>query len=82
MLGVDVLLDIVMICLCYNVVKSDIVIVIDGGCCSLGDVKGVIKVSIGCGGCIVLLKNVVDSEFEKCGVEVFKVICEYFNYIW
>lgn len=80
-LGVDVLLDIVFICLCLNVIKGDIVLVIEGGCCSVGDVKGEIKVSIGCGGCVVLFKNVVDSEFEKCGVEVLKVICEYFNYI-
>lgn len=80
-LGVDVLGDVVIICLCYNVFKGDIIDVIDGGCCFVGDVKGVISVSIGCGGCVVLLKNVVDSELEKCGVEVLKVICEYFNYM-
>lgn len=52
--GVDVLFDIVFICFCLNVIKGDIVLVIEGGCCSVVDVKGEIKVSIGCGGCVVL----------------------------
>ncbi|WP_199820784.1 (2Fe-2S)-binding protein, partial [Alteromonas abrolhosensis] len=72
--------DTASICSCLNVTKGDIVSAIEGGCCSVGDVKGETKASTGCGGCAALLKNVVDSELEKRGVEVSKAICEHFNY--
>mmetsp|Transcript_33648 Transcript_33648/g.88421 ORF Transcript_33648/g.88421 Transcript_33648/m.88421 type:complete len:850 (+) Transcript_33648:178-2727(+) len=79
-LGADALPDTATICSCHNVAKSDIVSAIDEGCCSLGDVKSCTKASTGCGGCTALLKNVVDSELEKRGVEVSKAICEHFNH--
>lgn len=79
-LGADALPDTATICSCHNVAKSDIVGAIDSGCCSLGDVKSSTKASTGCGGCAALLKNVVDSELEKRGVEVSKAICEHFDY--
>ena len=79
-LGADALGDAATICSCYNVSKGDIIDAIDGGCCSVGDVKGATSASTGCGGCAALLKNVVDSELEKRGVEVSKAICEHFNY--
>ena len=80
LLGADALGDTATICSCHNVSKGDIVGAIDGGCCSVGDVKSSTKAATGCGGCAALLKNVVDSELEKRGVEVSKAICEHFNY--
>lgn len=68
------------ICSCHNVSKGDIVASIDGGCCSVGDVKGDTKAATGCGGCAALLKNVVDTELEARGVSVDKSICEHFPY--
>lgn len=68
------------ICSCLNVSKGDIVSAIDGGCCSLGDVKGETKAASGCGGCAALLKDVVDTELEARGVTVDKSICEHFPY--
>ncbi|WP_218417868.1 nitrite reductase large subunit NirB [Alteromonas lipotrueae] len=79
-LGADALPDTATICSCHNVAKNDIVSAIDEGCCSLGEVKSCTKASTGCGGCTALLKNVVDSELEKRGVEVSKAICEHFNH--
>ncbi|MEG3766619.1 nitrite reductase large subunit NirB [Alteromonas sp. 14N.309.X.WAT.G.H12] len=79
-LGADALPDSATICSCHNVAKCDITQAIDSGCCSLGDVKSATKASTGCGGCTALLKNVVDSELEKRGVEVSKAICEHFDY--
>merc|ERR1712000_684598 len=80
LLGADALGDTATICSCHNVSKGDIVGAIDGGCCSVGDVKSSTKAATGCGGCAALLKNVVDSELEKRGVEVSKAICEHFNF--
>ncbi|QJR80343.1 nitrite reductase large subunit [Alteromonas pelagimontana] len=79
-LGADALPDSATICSCHNVAKCDIVGAIEAGCCSLGEVKSSTKASTGCGGCAALLKNVVDNELEKRGVEVSKAICEHFNH--
>ncbi|MDX1457318.1 MAG: nitrite reductase large subunit NirB [Marinobacter sp.] len=79
-LGPDALPDTASICSCHNVTKGDICGVIDAGCSDLGGVKAETKASTGCGGCAALLKNVVDSELEKRGVEVSTDICEHFPY--
>ncbi|MCG7200459.1 nitrite reductase large subunit NirB [Marinobacter pelagius] len=79
-LGADALPDTASICSCHNVTKGDICGAIDAGCSDLGGIKVETKASTGCGGCAALLKNVVDSELEKRGVEVSKDICEHFPY--
>ncbi|WP_328186394.1 nitrite reductase large subunit NirB [Marinobacter sp. OP 3.4] len=79
-LGPDALPDTAQICSCHNVTKGDICCSIDAGATDLGTVKAETKASSGCGGCAALLKNVVDSELEKRGVEVSKDICEHFPY--
>lgn len=79
-LGADALPDTAVLCSCHNVAKGDVVSALDSGCCSLGEVKSATKASTGCGGCAALLKNVVDSELERRGVEVSKAICEHFNF--
>lgn len=79
-LGPAQLPDTASICSCHNVCKGDIVSAIDGGCCTLGDIKDATKASTGCGGCAALLKNVVDNELAARGVEVSKAICEHFEY--
>ena len=68
------------ICSCLNVSKGDIVTAIDGGCCSVADVKGETQASTGCGGCAALLKSVVDYEMAERGMEVNTDICEHFPY--
>ncbi len=80
LLGADALPASAAVCSCHNVTKGDIIKAIDGGCCSVADVKSQTKASSGCGGCAALLKNVVDSELESRGVEVSKAICEHFDY--
>jgi nitrite reductase (NADH) large subunit len=79
-LGADALPDTATICSCHNVDKGDVISAIDSGCCSLGEVKSATKASSGCGGCAALLKNVVDNELEKRGVEVSKAICSHFDF--
>ncbi|KKN16239.1 hypothetical protein LCGC14_0977820, partial [marine sediment metagenome] len=79
-LGPDALPETASICSCHNVTKGDICNVIDAGCGDLASVKAETKASTGCGGCTALLKNVVDSELEKRGVEVNTDLCEHFPY--
>ncbi|MEP5569821.1 MAG: nitrite reductase large subunit NirB [Halioglobus sp.] len=77
-LGVAALPATATVCSCHNVTKGDVVGAIEGGCCSLGDVKGETKASTGCGGCAAMLKNLVDDELSVRGVAVDKSICEHF----
>jgi nitrite reductase (NADH) large subunit len=79
-LGASALPMTATICSCHNVSKGDIFSAIDGGCCSVADVKGSTKAATGCGGCAALLKNVVDDEMEARGLSVDKSICEHFPY--
>ena len=79
-LGADALPDGATICSCHNVSKGAINDALDGGCCSLGDIKDATKASTGCGGCAALLKSVVDAGLEARGVEVNNHLCEHFEY--
>lgn len=77
-IGVDSLPDSAQICSCFDVSKGAICSAINDGAMALGDLKAVTKASTGCGGCAALLKNVLDSELTKLGVEVSNHICEHF----
>lgn len=68
------------ICSCLNVTKGAIVGAIEGGCCSVADVKSVTKASTGCGGCSALLKSTVDTELAARGVQINNHLCEHFAY--
>ena len=77
-LGSDALPLTATVCSCHNVCKGDIISAIDAGQTSFSAIKISTKASSGCGGCSALLKNVIDGELEKRGVEVKKDICEHF----
>lgn len=79
-LSPDALPDTAVICSCHNVTRGAVVNAIAGGCCSLADVKCETKASTGCGGCGPLLKQLVDTELEKQGVEINTDICPHFSY--
>ena len=78
-IGVDALPDSAQICSCYAVSKGAICSLVQDGK-SLGDIKAATKASSGCGGCTVLLKQVVNAELAKLGVEVNNYICEHFKF--
>ena len=79
-LGVAALPETAQICSCHDVTKADVRAALDGGCCTLGDVKGATKAATGCGGCSALLTDLVNHELEEMGVEVNRNICEHFPY--
>ncbi len=78
--GSDALPDTAQLCSCYDVSKGDIISAIEAGCCTMGDIKASTDAGSGCGGCIQLVTNVLNSELEKRGVEVNTDICEHFKY--
>jgi nitrite reductase (NADH) large subunit len=77
-IGVDSLPDGAQICSCHDVSKGNIIQAMDGGACTMGDLRGCTKAATGCGGCTALVKQVLDSELGKRGVEVNTDICEHF----
>jgi nitrite reductase (NADH) large subunit len=79
-LGPDALPAAAQICSCFDVTKGDICSSISAGCTTLGGLKTDTKAGTGCGGCVALLKSVLDCELEKAGFEVNTDICEHFAY--
>lgn len=77
-IGVDALPDTAQICSCHDVTKGDIVVAMDEGATTMGDLKSCTKAATGCGGCTALVKQVLDSELTKRGVEVNTDLCEHF----
>jgi nitrite reductase (NADH) large subunit len=79
-LGVDALPDTAQICSCNNVSKGDLISAIDGGAMDLASLKSCTKAGTTCGGCAVMVGQVLNSELEKRGVEVNTDICEHFPF--
>ena len=79
-LGVDALPASAQICSCNNVSKGQLVEAIEGGVHTLGELKSCTSAGTSCGGCAVLVGQVLNAELEKLGVEVSSDICEHFPY--
>ncbi|HKT79089.1 MAG TPA: nitrite reductase large subunit NirB [Vicinamibacterales bacterium] len=79
-LGVDMLPASALICSCNNVTKGGICSAVEGGCTAIGALKKETRAATTCGGCAPLLKQILDSELKKRGVEVKNHLCEHFSY--
>ena len=79
-LGVDMLPPTALICSCNSVAKGALCEAIAAGCTSLGALKKETKASTTCGGCGPLVKQILDCELKKRGVEVKNHLCEHFSY--
>ncbi len=79
-LGVDALPDSAQICSCNNVSKGELVAAVDGGMQTLGELKACTRAGTTCGGCAVMVGQILNSELEKRGIEVNTDICEHFPY--
>ncbi|GAA0484045.1 nitrite reductase small subunit NirD [Tatumella sp. JGM100] len=78
--GVALLPETAQICSCHNVTKGDISAAVIGGCGDLSSLKACTKAGTGCGGCVPLLKQVMEHELTALGVEVKKDICSHFAF--
>ncbi len=79
-IGVSALPDSAQICSCFDVSKGDIKTAISEGATTLSDIKQCTKATTGCGGCLILTKDVLNAELENLGMEVNNNICEHFDY--
>ena len=78
--GVEALPETAQICSCYAVTKGDLCSAIASGCDSVAALKAETKAGTGCGGCVSLIKSVLDNEQKKAGIAVNTDICEHFPY--
>jgi nitrite reductase (NADH) large subunit len=79
-LGVDLLPATALICSCNSVTKGGICDAVAAGCTTIGALKKETKASTTCGGCGPLVKQILDAELRKRGVEVKNHLCEHFPY--
>jgi nitrite reductase (NADH) large subunit len=78
--GVGLLPEGALVCSCNGVSKGQIVEAVAEGCASLGALKKQTRASTSCGGCGPLVKQILDFELKKRGVEVKNHLCEHFAY--
>jgi len=79
-MGVDLLPATALICSCNSVTKGGICDAIAAGAASIGALKKETKAGTTCGGCGPLVKQILDAELRKRGVEVKNHLCEHFPY--
>ena len=79
-LGVSALPDSSQVCSCNNVCKGVLIAAIDEGARTLGELKTCTKAATTCGGCTVLVGQILNNELANRGVEVNTDICEHFPY--
>ncbi len=79
-LGVEALPDSAQICSCNNVSKAQIGAAVDGGACTIAEIKACTKAGATCGGCVPLVTQVMKFEMARRGMAVNNHLCEHFAY--
>jgi nitrite reductase (NADH) large subunit len=79
--SITALPDSALICSCEGVTKGDICsAVADGSCENIDDIKKCTKAGTGCGGCMPMVKDLMNDTLKSQGKYIKNVICEHFNY--
>jgi len=77
-LGVDMLPANALICSCNSVSKGNICDAVAAGCTTISALKISTKAGSTCGGCVPMVKQILDAELRKQGVEIKNHLCEHF----
>jgi len=80
MMGVEALPNSAQICSCYDVSKEKILNAINAGLHTVAEIKAQTKAGTGCGGCVPLVTQILNSELSKQGIKVSKTLCSHFQY--
>jgi nitrite reductase (NADH) large subunit len=68
------------ICSCEGISKGAICAEIENGVETLEGIKKCTKAGTGCGGCVPMIKDLVNHTLKSKGIYIRNVICEHFNY--
>jgi nitrite reductase (NADH) large subunit len=72
--------DAAQICSCHNVTKAQLCEAIRQGAASVAELKQCTRAGTGCGGCVPLVTELLQSERQKLGQKVDRSLCEHFPY--
>jgi nitrite reductase (NADH) large subunit len=79
--GVMSLPDDALICSCESVSKGDICYeVVENKLTTFDAIKKCTKAGTGCGGCVPMVKDIINGTLKAQGVYIRNVICEHFDY--
>lgn len=78
--GVDALPAAAQICSCYDVSKQDLCDAVAEGARDVAALQSSSSAGTGCGGCVPLLTEILNSELTKLGVSVNNDLCRHFAY--
>lgn len=78
--SIDALPDEALICSCEAVSKGSICCTVKDGSHTFGEVKAATKAGSGCGGCVPMVKDLIEYTLKDLGIVVKKVVCEHFDY--
>jgi len=78
--GIAGLPDEALICSCESVSKGAICNVVNDGCESVDAIKKCTKAGTGCGGCVPMLKDLLNHTLKSHGKYIRNVLCEHFSY--
>jgi nitrite reductase (NADH) large subunit len=79
--GVMSLPEEALICSCESVTKGAICHEVTvNGLTTFNDIKKCTKAGTGCGGCVPMVKDIINGTLKEQGVYIRNVICEHFNY--
>jgi nitrite reductase (NADH) large subunit len=80
-MGVMSLPDDALVCSCEAVSKGQICHeIIENGLTNLNDIKKCTKAGTGCGGCVPLVKDLIQGTMKSQGIYVRNILCEHFDY--
>lgn len=78
--GIDALPNDALICSCEGITKAKITeAVTNHGCENTEAVKRCTKAGSGCGGCVPMIKDLVNNTLKSQGKYIRNTICEHFN---
>jgi nitrite reductase (NADH) large subunit len=73
--------DDALICSCESVTKGDICCAVtDQNITTLDGIKKCTKAGTGCGGCVPMVKDIINGTLKENGMYVKNVLCEHFDY--
>jgi nitrite reductase (NADH) large subunit len=79
--GVMSLPDDALICSCESVTKGEICHeVLENEVATFDGIKKCTKAGTGCGGCVPMVKDIINSTLKAKGVYIKTVLCEHFDY--
>lgn len=79
-MSIDSLEETDVICSCNNVTFGTIRDAIDSGIHDMNELKTATKAGTGCGGCVPMVKSILNHQLIQAGIEIDNSLCEHFKY--